>query len=114
MANMTDQPHPHRHLPRPLRIVRARPRLFIAALIGLAVVALCPSDWRIATRLLAGWDVGVGLYLALALRMMGVADLRPIKIPPRAPGERAINHPALAAPPAVARLPGVLCLLRRF
>jgi len=46
------QPHHHRHLPMPIRIVRARPRLFISAVIGLAVIALCPSDWRIATRLL--------------------------------------------------------------
>ncbi len=111
MANMTDQPHPHRHLPRPLRIVRARPRLFIAALIGLAVVAFCPSDWRIATRLLAGWDVGVGLYLALALRMMGVADVRHIRLRARLQDEGQFAILALTATAAFASLAAIVALL---
>ena len=111
MANMTDQPHPRRHLPRPLRIVRARPRLFIAALIGLVVVALCPSDWRIATRLLAGWDVGVGLYLALALRMMGVADVRHIRLRARLQDEGQFTILALTATAAFASLGAIVALL---
>jgi uncharacterized membrane protein len=108
---MTDQTHPHRHLPRPLRIVRARPRLFISALIGVLIVALCPSDWRLATRLLVGWDVGIGLYLALALRMMAVADVRHIRLRARLQDEGQYTILALTAAAAFASLAAIVALL---
>ena len=57
-------PHP-RHLPYVLRVIRARPRLMISIAVGLVVLALLPSAWRITTRLLVGWDAGVALYLVL-------------------------------------------------
>ena len=111
MTNTTGQPHPLRHLPRPLRIVRARPRLFIAALIGLVVVALCPSDWRIATRLLVGWDVGIGLYLALALRMMTVAQVDHIRLRAKLQDEGQYTILALTAIAALASLGAIVALL---
>jgi uncharacterized membrane protein len=108
---MTDQPQSHRHLPRPLRIVRARPRLFISALIGLVVIAVCPSDWRIATRLLAGWDIGVALYLALALRMMAVAQVRHIRLRAKLQDEGQYAILALTAIAALASLGAIVALL---
>jgi hypothetical protein len=54
--------------PMPLRIIFARPRLFLSILAGLGVVALLPlldDELRGVTRFLLGWDVGVFLYLAL-------------------------------------------------
>jgi uncharacterized membrane protein len=67
--------------PRLVRIIRTRPRLFLSALLGLAVIAFLfgTSDWRIATKLLVGWDVGVGLYLILAFRLMARSDLHRLK-----------------------------------
>jgi uncharacterized membrane protein len=108
---MSDQPHPHRHLPRPARIVRARPRLFISALIGLVVIALCPSEWRIATRLLAGWDLGIALYLALALRMMAVAQVRHIRLRAKLQDEGQYTVLALTAIAALASLGAIVALL---
>jgi uncharacterized membrane protein len=108
---MTYQPQSHRHLPRPLRIVRARPRLFISALIGLVVIAVCPSDWRIATRLLAGWDIGVALYLALALRMMAVAQVRHIRLRAKLQDEGQYAILALTAIAALASLGAIVALL---
>jgi len=108
---MTEQPHPLRRLPRPLRIVRARPRLFISFLIGFVVVVLCPSDWRIATRLLVGWDVGIGLYLALALRMMAAADVRHIRLRARLQDEGQFTILALTATAAFASLGAIIALL---
>jgi uncharacterized membrane protein len=108
---MTEQPQPRRHLPRPVRIVRARPRLFISALIGIAVVALCPSDWRIATRLLVGWDIGVALYLALALRMMAVSEIRHIRLRARSQDEGQFAVLALTATAALASLGAIVALL---
>ena len=57
---------------RLLRFVSARPRLFIAALVGLAVGILLPVDWvsHPATRWLIAWNAGAGLYVALAAIMM--------------------------------------------
>jgi uncharacterized membrane protein len=52
------------------RIVRARPRLFVAILLGLAIMPVTPADWRPATRALVGWDAAVGLYLVLAFHQM--------------------------------------------
>jgi uncharacterized membrane protein len=108
---MTDQPQSRRHLPRPLRIVRARPRLFICALIGLVVIALCPSDWRIATRLLAGWDIGIALYLALVLRMMAVAQVRHIRLRAKLQDEGQYTILALTAIAALASLGAIVALL---
>ncbi len=108
---MNDQPLPHRRLPRPLRIVRTRPRLFISALIGLVVTALCPWDWRIATRLLVSWDVGVALYLALALRMMAMSDIRHIRMRARLQDEGQFAILTLTATAAFASLGAIVALL---
>ena len=54
---------------KPLRILRVRWRLFLAGLVALGVFALLPSDWRLINRILIGWDVGVMLYLALAVEL---------------------------------------------
>ena len=68
-----------RKLPRIVRAVRARPRLFLSAALGVVVGLLLPSEWRATTRLLVTWDVGVGLYLALAFQAMAKADVARIR-----------------------------------
>src|SRR4029450_3836348 len=61
-----------RRTPALLRIVRARPRLFACGAIGAVVVGIAFTvNWRLETRLLTGWDVGVALYLVLVFQMMG-------------------------------------------
>lgn len=68
-----------RRLPRIVRIVRARPRLFLCACLGLVVIALLPGDWRWPTRLVVGWDVGVAIYLAFVFAAMAGADAARIR-----------------------------------
>lgn len=64
----------------PVRIVRARPRLFISVAVGAGVTALLAvTGWQRATRLLVGWDVGVTLYLALVAHMMWGSDIERIR-----------------------------------
>jgi uncharacterized membrane protein len=58
----------------PLRIVEARPRLFICLAIGVVVTLIQPHDWQQATRLLVAWNCAVILYLVLGARMMMQAD----------------------------------------
>lgn len=57
---------------RLLRVVKARPRLFIATAAGLLVVLLLPPQWvrHASTRALVGWNFGTLLYIVLATVMM--------------------------------------------
>ena len=65
-----------------LRVVRARPRLFICAAVGVVITVLVGfvMSWRPATRLLAGWDIGTALYLALVFQMMRRSDVHRIRL----------------------------------
>ena len=68
-----------RRLPRPFRVVYARPRTFISMAIGIGSFFLLPESLRLVTRLLIGWDIFVGLYLVLVYTMVlrsGVAYIR--------------------------------------
>lgn len=58
---------------RLVRVVRARPRLFIAAAVGLLVGVAWPAAWahHPITRSLVAWNVGTLLYVVLAAVMMG-------------------------------------------
>ena len=82
---LTDKPtvDPHlarfRKMSKPVRVVYARPRTFILFLIGVVAFFLLPDSLRLVTRLLAGWDVFVSLYLALVYIMMlrcGIAHIQ--------------------------------------
>jgi uncharacterized membrane protein len=71
---------PRRRRHRLLRAVRSRPRLFSSGAVGIVVVALVAlTNWRLATRLLVGWDVAVALYLALAFQMIARAEVHHIR-----------------------------------
>jgi uncharacterized membrane protein len=68
-----------RKMPRPVRVVYARPRTFISIAIGIAAFLLLPPSLRLVTRLLIGWDIFAALYLVLVYVMMlrsGLADVR--------------------------------------
>ena len=68
-----------RKMPKPIRVVYARPRTFLSILTGIAAFFLLPGSLRLVTRLLIGWDVFVALYLALVYLMMWRSDLRYIR-----------------------------------
>jgi uncharacterized membrane protein len=68
-----------RKLPRIVRVVRARPRLFLSAVLGVVIGLVLPAEWRTTTRLLVTWDVGVGLYLVLAFQAMANSDIARIR-----------------------------------
>jgi uncharacterized membrane protein len=59
-----------RKLPRPLRVVYARPRTFIAFVVGVLLFVLLPTPLRLVTRILIGWDSFALLYLVLVYAMM--------------------------------------------
>ena len=70
-----------RRVPLPLRIVKARLRLFISFAVFAAVVAILSAvtAWRLSPRLLVGWDVGALLYLSLAYHVMWGASAEEIR-----------------------------------
>ncbi len=65
--------------PLPIRVARLHAKLMIATAVGIVFTLLLPGDLRMPTRLLAGWDVGVALYLVLTLTMIRRADVARIR-----------------------------------
>jgi len=80
MSDITPSGRPRSRLTA-VRIVRARPRLFLSTLLGLAAFACAAiaTDWRIATKLLIGWDAGVIFYLALVASLANRSDVHRIR-----------------------------------
>jgi uncharacterized membrane protein len=102
-----------RRAPWVWRIVRARPRLFISSAVGILVtVALAVvSGWRPAMRCLVGWDIGVGLYVVLALEMMARADVHQIRRRAAGQDEGAIVILVLTVAAGLASLLAIVALL---
>lgn len=93
----------------PVRLVRLHFRLLLSAAIGIAVfLAALLADWRTPTRVLAGWDVGVGVYLALVYWMMGHAAVDEIRRRAAIQDEGAFILPLLTALAAIASLVAVI------
>src|SRR5215831_16533577 len=94
-----------------IRIVRARPRLFTAGLLGLAVATFLPAEWRAATRSLVGWDVALTLYLGLAFRLMTNSDANRIRRRAALQDEGRFTVLALVVGAAMASLVAILAEL---
>jgi uncharacterized membrane protein len=68
-----------RKMSRPVRVVYARPRTFIAIAAGIVAFFFLPSAVRLVTRMLIAWDITVALYLLLVYIMMFRCGLAHIK-----------------------------------
>jgi uncharacterized membrane protein len=97
-----------------VRIVRARPRLFTSIAVGVIVTAAAAvlTDWRPSTRLIAGWDLAVALYLVLVLHLMASSDIRRIRLHAAAQDEGQLTILACTVAAAVASLAAILAELR--
>jgi uncharacterized membrane protein len=67
----TEDPHlaRFRKMSKPVRVVYARPRLFISVALGIVAFLLLPGSLRLITRLLISWDIFIAFYLTLAFTM---------------------------------------------
>jgi uncharacterized membrane protein len=66
--------------PLPVRVAKLHAKLVIAIIVGIAVAAIMtPLELRWLPRALAGWDVGVAVYLALTFSLMWRADVAQIR-----------------------------------
>ncbi|WP_018644365.1 DUF1345 domain-containing protein [Bradyrhizobium huanghuaihaiense] len=68
-----------RKMSRPVRLIYARPRTFIALAAGILVSLLLPGSHRLVTRLLFGWDALIAVYLVLVYAMMLCNDHQHIR-----------------------------------
>ncbi len=68
-----------RKMSRPVRLIYARPRTFIALATGILVCLLLPGSYRLVTRLLFGWDALIAVYLVLVYAMMLCNDHQHIR-----------------------------------
>lgn len=103
---------PSRRTPKIFRIIRARPRLATSVAVGIVVfVALIPTEWGLAARMLAGWDACVGLYLVFALHLAGKADASHIRSQARLQDEGQRTILVLTALAAFASLGAIVALL---
>ena len=95
------------------RIIRARPRLFTSALVGMAAVGVLAAltNWKPVMRGLVGWDIGIGLYVILAVEMMARADVHQIRRRAAAQDEGAIVILILTVATALASLLAIVALL---
>jgi uncharacterized membrane protein len=117
MARKPKMPSPavmlqqHRKLPRFVRLIRARPRLVVAALIGLVIVAALPTTWWLTTRLLLGWDIGIALYLVAILQVVAKADAAHIRHRAAIEDEGQLGVLLLTVAAAVASIGAIVVLL---
>ncbi len=68
-----------RKMPKPVRVVYARPRTFLSIAAGIVAFFLLPGSLRLVTRLLVSWDIFIALYLVLVYTMMLRSGLAYIK-----------------------------------
>ncbi len=96
----------------PVRLVRLHARLGLSALLGvLVLLATSFTDWRMPTRVLAGWDAGVGCYLLLAFWMMAHAEVDEIRRRAAIQDEGALALLLLSSAAAIASLMAVVAEL---
>jgi uncharacterized membrane protein len=63
-----------------IRLARLHARLLTSVAIGIAItLVLAVTDWRLATRVLTGWDVGVGFYLISTYLLVSRSSVNEIR-----------------------------------
>jgi uncharacterized membrane protein len=72
--------------------------------VGLFTFVLMPDDWRLISRVLIGWDIGVAVYLALGIWTAIVTDAKHIRLRSVLFDEGRVLIPLLCVTAALASL----------
>ena len=91
--------------------MRSRPRLFISIAIGIICAAVLPGEWRLATRLLIGWDTAVAIFLALVYYLIAISDTGYIQQRSRIEDEGRVTILVLTACAAAASFAAIIAEL---
>ncbi len=102
---------PAHRLPRFARVLRARPKLFLSVILGLVVIAALPSEWWVATRILVGWDIGIGFYLAIVYSAIARSDVNHIRLRAAIEDEGRVAILVLTVAAALASLGAIIAEL---
>ncbi len=94
-----------------VRVIRARPRLMISVAIGIAVILTLPSEWRLATRLLIGWNFATGLHLVLIYYLFVNSTTRDVRLRACVQDESRFAILVLTTCAALASLGAIIALL---
>jgi uncharacterized membrane protein len=70
--------------------LRARPRLLLCTLLGIALYVALPARWRVETRGLVAWDIAVSVYLLLVWRLAVKASPDRIRLRARLQDDGAV------------------------
>jgi uncharacterized membrane protein len=70
----TPAPPRHRATARVSRFLQARWRLLLATVLCVLLAMFLPEGYRLASRLLMGFDAGVAVYLGLVVWMIATSD----------------------------------------
>jgi len=98
----------------PVRLARLHKRLLVSSAVGIAVLIVTnATTWRLPTRLLSGWNVGVLCYLAWTFRVMAAASVDEIRRRAAIHDEGALTIPLLTAAAAIASLVAIVAELGR-
>jgi len=98
--------------PMTVRLARLHARLLISFAAGVAVtLLLMTTPWRTSTKLLAGWDVGVALYLILTYLQISGAPVSAIRRRAAIQDEGAAALLVLTPAAAIASLAAVVAEL---
>ena len=92
----------------PVVILKAQPRFFTAALVGVLFWLLLPGEWLPSTRRLVAWDSATGLYLTMAFVMMARSSIDRIRYRAMMQDEGQIVILALTIIAALVSLAGVV------
>jgi uncharacterized membrane protein len=105
-----DTPGMSLHRNRFIRQIQVRPRLFIAAAVAFAMMALLPRDVveSLTTRMLIGWNGGVWLYIALVVVMMARSSREQMRQRAHQEDEGQLTILALVILAAVASLAAIV------
>ncbi len=91
------------------RFTRLHARLLISIIVGIIVsLAMVPRHWRLPTKLLAGWDIGVGLYLVLVYWVILHATVKEIRARAAIQDEGAFALLILTGAAAIASLVAIV------
>jgi uncharacterized membrane protein len=97
-----------KQLPRPLRVMRSRPRLILSALLAVAIIALIPGRHSLASRMIVGWDIGIAVYLLAAFVAIAGADISRIRRQAAQEDEGQVAILALTATATLASLGAIV------
>jgi uncharacterized membrane protein len=100
-----------RRWPRIVRIVRARPRLFVSVLIGVIAAVALRAMPSLAERLLVSWDVTVLLYMIAAFQLIITGTDKSLRYRAEIEDEGRIGVLVLSIAAALASLGAIAILL---